>query len=129
MTIAELLAAVAAAIVAAFADADGWAVWDGPPDATALPAVWPELASTYAAGARATGSATTVQIVAVIAPQTSPAETATVADAHDRLDTIGPAAIGAAIQTRQAVLGPVDIGQITHTALLYSLTLDRPLPC
>lgn len=128
MTTAELLGAVGAALAVAFAG-DDWAVWPVPPDATAVPAVWPELAASSATGSRAAGCAMTVQCVAAIAAQVHAAEYGRIADAHDRLDTITAGALGAQIAARTAVVAAVDIGGIEHTALLYSLTIDRPPQC
>lgn len=126
MTIAEVLAAVAAAVATLFGD-DTWAVWPQPPDATALPAVWPELAQTFTAGTTATVG---VRVVAAIAPQVTGAEYARLTDAADRLETLRASSLGGvAIQNRSGIVGEVEIGAVPHTALLYTLTLDRPLPC
>ena len=128
VTIAELLAAFAAAITSVF-DGSDWAVWPQPPDQTAVPAVWPELSSS-STGASPTSAATVaVRVVAAIAPKTSAAEYSAIADAHDRLDQIKSPANGVAIAGRQAFLDQVDIGQIPHTALMYVFTVDRPRPC
>jgi len=133
VTITELFAVVAAALELAFATpgADGtkWARWPGPPDATGLPAVWPEFSDTFTAGARATGGAVAVRVVAAIAPQISAAEYSRLFDAHDRLDAITTISPELVQTSRSAILGPVEIGGIEHTALLYTFTLDRPLPC
>ena len=132
MTAAELLAAVAAAIKAVFTNAgefDGWSTWLTPPDATAVPAIWPQFAGGSRTGGRATGAPTSITAVAAIAPQTAPAENAAIADAVDRLDSITASALGAAITGASWVVGEIEIGQIPHTAVLYQFTLDRPLPC
>lgn len=128
MTVAELLAAFAAAITSAF-DGSGWAVWPQPPDQTAVPAIWPQPVGGSRTGSRAAGAPTSITAVAAIAPQTAAAENAAIADAVDRLDTIVAGRLGAAITNGSWVVAEIEIGQIPHTAVLYQFTLDRPLPC
>lgn len=127
MTVAELLAVFAAWLATVFTGT-GWAVWPAPPDQTAVPAVWPEYASSYTAPAA--GSSVAVTVVAAIAAQIHTAEYDAIADAHDRLDVLTAADLpGCQISSWAASLGTVDIGAVTHTALLYTVTIDRPLPC
>jgi hypothetical protein len=128
MTVAEIFAAVAAALRAAFTPSV-FAVWDNPPDATAVPAVWPEYSSSFTPSDRNAGGVIVFRLVAAIAPQTATAETAVICDAHDRFDTINAAAVDAAIAGRTATLEAVQIGGVDHTALAYQLTVARGLPC
>lgn len=128
MTVAELLAALAAAITTAFTPSP-FAVWPHAPDQTSVPAVWPQFGSSFTGTDRNSTGQVAVEVVAAIAPQTSAAELAVVADAHDRLDTILGAAIGAAITGRTATLGTVQLAGVDHTALLYQFTIARGLPC
>jgi hypothetical protein len=123
MTIAEVFAAVVAAMTAAFTPSP-FAVWPTAPDQTALPAVWPEFNTTDTrAGRQGTVS---LVLVAALAPQTSAAENAAISDAHDRFDTI---ALDMEISSRIGTLGPITIGGAEYTALLYTLTVARGLPC
>ena len=128
VTVAELLAAFAAAITSAF-DGSGWAVWPQPPDQTAVPAIWPQPAGGSRTGSRAAGAPTSITAIAAIAPQTAVAENAAIADAVDRLDAIPAGRLGVAITGASWVVAEIEIGQIPHTAVLYQFTLDRPLPC
>lgn len=129
MTLAELFAAVVAALEAAFTGSK-FKVWPGPPDATALPAVWPQFVTSFRGAGRNAGGSVPVQIVVAIAPQIHVAECAALYDAHDRLDTIGSAALAnSPISGGAGNLGSVDIGGVTYTALLYDLTVARSLPC
>lgn len=126
MTVAELFAAIVAALTAAF-DGSKFAVWAGPPDATALPAVWPEFDGSYTAAGRNAGGNVAVRVVAAIAPQVHEAEMVTVFDAHDRLDAMLPA--GVEMSSRAAALEVIQIGGVDHTALTYTITAGRALPC
>ena len=88
-----------------------------PPDQTAVPAVWPEYSSSYTAPGRR--SAVSINVVAAIAAQVHTAEYAAIADAHDRLDTLTPGDLpGCQITSRAGALATVDIGAVTHTALV-----------
>lgn len=129
MTIAELLEALAVAITAAFTPSP-FAVWPGRPDQTSVPAVWPQFSSSFTGSDRNASGQVAVEVVAVIAPQTAPAEEMAIADAHDRLDTITGSALGnVAIAGRTATLGTVQVAGVDHTALLYQFTVARGLPC
>jgi len=128
MTIAELFAALAAALTTAFTPS-AFAVWSHAPDQTAVPAVWPQFASSFTGTDVNSSGQVAVEVVAVIAPQTSAAELAVIADAHDRLDTIRTAALDAAITGRTGTLGTVQIAGVDHTALIYQFTVARGLPC
>jgi hypothetical protein len=123
VTVAEVFAAVVAAMTAAFTPSP-FAVWPTAPDQTALPAVWPQFDITDTRAQRQ-GTVSLV-LVAALAPQTSVAENAAICDAHDRFDTI---ALDMEISSRIGTLGPVSIGGVDHTALLYTLTVARGLPC
>jgi hypothetical protein len=125
MTVAEVFAAVVAALEVAFGGSR-FKVWPTPPDATALPAVWPQFDSSNTAAGRNAGGTVSLLLVAALAPQTAAAENAAMADAHDRFDTIGT---DMEIPGRFANLGPITIGGVDHTALLYTLTVARGLPC
>lgn len=128
VTTAELFAAMVAALTAAF-DGSKFAVWAGPPDATSLPAVWPELDSTFIGPGRNAGGTMAIRVVAAIAPQVHAGEYTAIFDAHDRLDTIGAGTLGAEISARTALLDVVQIGGVDHTALAYTITAGRSLPC
>jgi hypothetical protein len=126
VTLAELFAALGAALGSAFTD---WAVWPHPPDATALPAVWPEYDTGHTAGGVLGQVA--FKVVAAIAAQTSAAEYSRLFEAHDRLAAIGAAELGGGvgIVSRDDFVSTVTVGQTEHTALLYTFTLSIPLPC
>ena len=127
MTLAELFAAMGVALGSAFDES--WSVWPYPPDQTALPAVWPEMAPGHAAGTITEQAA--IQVVAAIAAQTSAAEYSRLFDAHDRLHTISSDKLGGGIgiTSRDYYIGTVTVGQTEHTALIYTFTLSIPLPC
>lgn len=128
VTLAELMTAVLAAVRAAF-DGSPFKVWATAPDATALPAVWPTFDASNTAAGRNAGGVVVVRLVAALSPQVAAAELAAVCDAHDRLDTLTATQVGAQIANRSATLGPVTIGGVDKTALLYDLTIARSLPC
>jgi len=129
MTSAELGAALAAAVRTAFAGS-GFAIHDDTPNNTALPAVWPEYSSGYIGADRVSSGVMVLRVVAAVAPHVAPAQTAVIYDAIDRCHTITAAALGnSAIGSREHFLGPVQIGGVDHTALLYSLTIGVALPC
>jgi hypothetical protein len=124
-TRAVLLEAMAAALAATFDES--WTVWPTPPDASSVPAVWPEYDSAQATG-NITGTIN-VKVVVVVAPQVSPAMNDRLADAADLLDTIGGDKLGAGISFRTDFLTTVVLGGVDHTALNYTFTLTRTLPC
>ncbi len=128
VTIAELLAAFAAAITSAF-DGSDWAVWPQPPDQTAVPAVWPELSNGNGGASNRADATTSVRVVAAIAAQVSAAEYSRIGDAIDRCLSILSSAVGAAFRGRSWVVGTVQIGGVDHTAVLFTYTVDHPLPC
>jgi hypothetical protein len=128
MTVAELFTAMVAALTAAF-NGSTFAVWEGPPAATALPAVWPEFDGSFTGPGRSAGGTVAVRCVAAIAPKIHAAEYADLFDAHDRLDMITVADIGLELSSRSAVLETIQIGGVDHTALAYTLTAGRSLPC
>jgi hypothetical protein len=128
MTTAELFAAIVAALKTVFTGS-AFKVWPGPPDQTALPAVWPELENTFTGPGRNAGGVMTVRLVAAIAPQVSAAEYAALLEAHDRFDQITAGALNTEITSRAGGLTVVQIGGVDHTALAYSLTASRSLPC
>jgi len=127
VTLAELFAAFGAALASAFPSP--WAVHPFPPDATAIPAVWPEYETEHIAGGVLTQIG--LRVVAAIAAQTSPAEYARIFEARDRLVSITAASLGGGvgITARDSYVGAVTIGQTEHTALLYTFTLTIPLAC
>ena len=124
-TRADLLEAMAAALAATFDES--WTVWATPPDQTALPAVWAEYDGATAAGS-ITGTVN-LKVVAVAAPQVSAAMNDRLAEAADLCDTIGGDKLGAGIQYRTDFLTVATIGGVEHTALNYTFTLTRALPC
>jgi len=128
MTVAEAFAAIVAALDRLFA-ASSFAVWPGPPEATALPAVWPEYESSFTGSDRLNGGVVIFRLVAAIAPQSHAAEYAALYDAHDRFDTISATELGNPIAGRTGRLDVVQIGGADVAALLYSLTVARALPC
>lgn len=128
MTLAEIMSAVLAAVRDAF-DGSPFKVWATAPDSTALPAVWPTFDASNTAAGRNAGGVVVVRMVAAIAPQVSAAELTAICDAHDRLDTLTATQVGAPIANRSATLGPVTVGGVDKTALLYDLTIARSLPC
>lgn len=128
MTLAEAFAAIVAALDRLFTDSP-FAVWPGPPEATALPAVWPEYESSFTGSDRINGGVVIFRLVAAIAPQAHAAEYAALYDAHDRFDQITATELGNPIAGRTGRLDTVAIGGVDHTALSYSLTVARALPC
>ena len=128
MTLAELFAKIAAAITAAFTPSV-FAVWANVPEQTAVPAVWPQFASSFTGTDRNSTGQVAIEVVAVIAPQTAPAELAVICDAHDRLDTITSREVTEAIVGRTGALSVVQLAGVDHTALIYQFTVARGLPC
>lgn len=128
MSITELFTAIAAALSTAFTGSP-FAIWPTTPKSTSVPAVWPAFASSFTTADPVNGGSVAFELVAALAPQESPAQNAALADAHDRFDTITASAVGAAIAGRSAVLEVRQIGGVDHTALVYSLTVARGLPC
>jgi len=125
MTRAVLLEAMADALAATFDET--WTVWPVPPDQTGVPAVWPEYDGAQSAG-NITGTVA-IKVVAVVSPQVSAAMNDRLAAAADLLDTIGGDKLGAGITFRADFLDVAVIGGVEHTALNYTFTLNRTLPC
>jgi len=125
MTRALLLEAMADALAATFDES--WSVWPVPPDQTAIPAIWPEYDGASASG-NITGTVN-IKVVAVAAPQVSATMTDRLSDAADLLDTIGGDKLGAGITFRTDFLTVATIGGVEYTALNYTFTLNRTLPC
>ena len=124
MTVAEVVAAVAARLAAVFGDV---AVWDTPPNATALPAVWPEAVNGTGPGALAS---TTVRVVYVPAPRQNTVQHGELVAAVDRLHAAFLAGLPS-IVTDQLYwsIDAVEVGGTAYDAVVYDLALSHHLTC
>lgn len=130
-TVVDVLAAVAAKLAVAFDD-PAVAVWPCPPDATALPAVWPELLNGGGvSGAAASLTPVTVRCVYVPAPKQNASQHAELAAGVDLLAAALAAPIAAAVVLDAAswTLDAVTIGGADYDAVLYDLALSHHLTC
>lgn len=110
----------------------GWTVHATPPDATGFPAVWAELAAGGGASFDyPTLTPLVVRIVAVVAPQPTPAQHQQFADVIDALDAgfLPPLASDVATSTRTWTIDTAEVGGADRDAVLYDLALAHSLTC
>ncbi len=128
-TTADVLAAVGARLTAAFDD-PAVAVWpDGPPDATGTPAVWPEVLGGGGPGSDSPLRPVSVRVVYVPAPRAG--GHADLVAAADALNAAFAARLDPAVAYSDRVwrIDAVDVGGVTHDAVLYDLNLSHHLTC
>jgi hypothetical protein len=123
--LATVLERINAAVGPAVAALAGWHWWDEPPDATAVPAGWCELGSGQRWETDSTLYVVTFDVTGAIAHQPSaPSLAAQLAFTDAVLAAVEPSPVNALNPVSVSWnVGEVDIGSVTHSAVVVSVSL------